>query len=186
MKVIQLKLYPLEELGEKGREKALADHLQVNVDYDWWETLYRDAEDAGIRIDGFNLDRKDCIYAGFTLDAVYTAGKVTDHHGQHTDTFLTTAEFCKNRDKLLNGRPRDADRAYLRTDELAEAMELWETNYLHAISKDYFRLLSGEYDYLTSEKAISETLTANDYYFTADGKIATSLERLAEPLNITN
>jgi len=31
--------------------------------------------------------------------------------------------------------------------------------------------LSNEFDYLTSEDAIIETIEANDYYFTEDGKL---------------
>jgi len=42
-----------------------------------------------------------------------------------------------------------------------------------------FTSLRDEYDYQTSEEAIIATIEANGYWFTADGKIATQIERLA-------
>jgi len=35
------------------------------------------------------------------------------------------------------------------------------------------------YDELTSDEAIADSLTANEYWFTADGKLATRLDRLS-------
>lgn len=52
-----------------------------------------------------------------------------------------------------------------------EANELAE-DYRRAILEDYLFLLRDEYEYLTSRDAVVESIQANDYLFTEDGKLS--------------
>lgn len=69
---------------------------------------------------------------------------------------------------------------------IEEQLEQLETD-LQAIADTLnhylFKSLRDEYDYQTSEKAVIEAIEANDYFFTADGKLATRIERMAETEN---
>lgn len=47
------------------------------------------------------------------------------------------------------------------------------------LNRYLFKALEEEYEYLCSEKAVIETIEANEYWFTADGKLATRVDRLA-------
>ena len=49
--------------------------------------------------------------------------------------------------------------------------EEWITETLRDYARELYKSLEKEYNYLTSEKAIIETIEANDYEFTEDGKI---------------
>ena len=41
-----------------------------------------------------------------------------------------------------------------------------------ALLNDYLSLLSNEYEYLISDEAIKETITANEYEFYENGKLS--------------
>jgi hypothetical protein len=47
-----------------------------------------------------------------------------------------------------------------------------EEKYTKNLSECYLYMLKNEYEYLTSEKCIIETIEANDYYFTENGKVS--------------
>lgn len=65
MKTIQLNLYHFNELGERAQKKALADNQDFNVSHNWWDWIYTDAEEAGLKITGFDLDRASYCNAQF-------------------------------------------------------------------------------------------------------------------------
>src|ERR1700748_953061 len=93
MKTIQLKLYQFEELPEKGKEKAIADNADFNVNYNWWDMVYDDARNIGLKITGFELDRAHYCNADYINDAIYTARQITIEHGEQTDTYRIATEF---------------------------------------------------------------------------------------------
>ena len=47
-----------------------------------------------------------------------------------------------------------------------------EDDLLYSLLQDYLSMLRKEYEYLTSEQAIIETIEANDYTFDINGNIA--------------
>jgi len=49
--------------------------------------------------------------------------------------------------------------------------EEWITETLRDYAKELYRDLEKEYEYLSSEKVIIETIEANEYEFTEDGKL---------------
>jgi len=57
---------------------------------------------------------------------------------------------------------------YKTTEELTEAIEESAKDYACTI----YKRLQEEYDYLTSDEAIAETIQANDYNFTNEGELA--------------
>src|SRR6187402_1337977 len=42
MKVINLKLYQFKELDRKAKENALNLYRDINVNFNWWESVYED------------------------------------------------------------------------------------------------------------------------------------------------
>jgi hypothetical protein len=51
-----------------------------------------------------------------------------------------------------------------------EKREFAEREFLHALLEDYRIMLEMDEEYQSSEEAIAETMEANDYEFTEDGK----------------
>ena len=57
MKTKTVNMYDFEELSEKAQEAALQEIASFNSNYEWWESVYEDAEMAGLKITSFDLDR---------------------------------------------------------------------------------------------------------------------------------
>jgi hypothetical protein len=185
MKTIQLNLYPFAELSEEAKEKALADHRFINVDYRWWESVYEDALQIGLKITGFDFETGYYCNAEFLDDAISCAGKILDNHGEPTPTYQTTLSFWTKRDETVAGWPKDANNEFENAWDLDAELDKAEEDFLTTIRWEYHSLLIQEYNYQTADKAIIATFEAQDYHFTADGRLATRLEKLANvsPLN---
>jgi hypothetical protein len=179
MKTIQLNLYPFAELSESVKEKVIEDHFYINVSHAWWGFIYDDAETAGLKITGFDFDRGNYCNAEFTQDAIKCASLVITNHGEQTDTYQTAQSFREKRDKIVIEWPKEIDGDWKDIDGLDEALDKLEDRFLTTMCRRYLEFLTACYDELISKEAIIETLIANDYFFTADGELATHLEILA-------
>lgn len=157
MKTKTINLYQFDELSDQAKQRAIADNCGINVDYwCWWHSIYDDAERISLKITEFDLDRnRHCT--GHAIDDVLTiAHKIKTEHGFDTPTYELASEFIKE---------------YAALDEDIDVNELrdFENEFLNAILEEYSILLQREYEWLTSEEAIEDTLRANEYEFLEDG-----------------
>lgn len=182
MKTIQINLYPFAELSEEAKEKALDEHRFINVDNDWWDSVYEDAKQAGLKITGFKLENGYYCNAEFIADAVHCAGKILDNHGKSTDTHKTALSFWTERDKIIDRWPRDENGEFIHVGDLDAELDRVEDDFLTVIRWAYHSLLIKEYNFQTGDQAVTETFEANDFHFTADGILATRLEKLTPTL----
>ena len=167
MKTIELKLYKFEELTEDAQEKAIENNLDINADYAWWESVYIDAENVGLKITEFDIDRGSYCNCEFVENAADVAKNIIENHGTDCDT-------CKDSESFLTVfKPLNEklDNEFLDDLEIEEEIEDLENEYLYTLSEDYRIILQREYEYLTSEEYIKDTLIANEYDFTEDGEI---------------
>ncbi len=57
MRNIEITLYKFEELSEEVKGKVLKEFDDINVDSNWWEYIYGDAEEnAKLKITSFDTD----------------------------------------------------------------------------------------------------------------------------------
>ena len=167
MRIKETKVYKFDELTDKAKEKVLHDMYDLNVYYDWWEGVYEDAANVGLKLTSFDLDRNRHAKGEFTLSAAEVAANIIRDHGEQCETYKTTQAFL---DEINSLAMPDDD-----SDEFSEwenkMLEL-EDEFLKSLLEDYSIMLQKEYEYLTSEEAIIETIQANDYEFTEDCKLA--------------
>lgn len=180
MKTIQLNLYPFKELKGEAKEIAINEHRFINVETNWWQFIYEDAEMVGLKIKGFDLDRAFYCNADFIEDAIKTAGLILENHGETTNTYQLALTFTKGSEELVQTWPKEADGGFTDVDDLDLYIDRIEEKFLQILSLEYLKMLLKEYEYLTSDNHVSEALTANEYSFTADGKIADAIEKLAQ------
>ena len=57
MRTEEVKVYKYEELSESAQEKAREWYREGNLDYDWWDCVYEDAERIG-NLMGIEFDQK--------------------------------------------------------------------------------------------------------------------------------
>lgn len=187
MQVKTYTVYTFDELSDEQKQKAIEHYYDINVDYDWWEFY---PEDCAIDLKEFDIYRGD-IKIDFVESAQDTAKHIIANHGEKSGTYVTSADFLK-RDTELAARFDALEDAYRAAEEkytedpkrgekldaideeqrdIEEQREQLATEYRTELAEDVLVLLRNEYDYLTGEEAIAETLRANEYEFTEDGRI---------------
>ena len=172
MRTIRTKVYKFSELSDKAKQKAIEKFYDINVDYDWWESVYEDAENIGLKITGFDLDH-NCT-GQFTEDAYKVAQNIRKEHGESCETYKTAYDFLTKYDELVvkysDGKRTNIVAEGNEYDFDNEADDL-EADFLKSICEDYRILLRQEYEYRQSKDAIIETIEANEYEFKADGSL---------------
>ncbi|MDD4984362.1 MAG: hypothetical protein PHQ43_01035 [Dehalococcoidales bacterium] len=163
-------VYRFDELSDDAKEKALESLYDINVSgFDWWENVYYDAEQIGLKITGFDLDRGSYCEGGFMESAESVAKLIIENHGDTTETYKTAQDYLAEL-QIFMADPENYYDFGTDDQELMDHDDIDE-EFLRSLLEDYRIMLSRGYDYLTSKDAIIETIEANAYEFTADGKL---------------
>jgi len=72
------------------------------------------------------------------------------------------------------------DKNFSNIDKAFSNLENWFQNTAETLNGYLYQSLQTEYEYVTGEQSVAETIIANEYLFTADGEPAFHLEALAE------
>ena len=100
-----------------------------------------------------------------------TAYAILKEHGEKCDTMATASQFLKRVDNIEAKYSEivnyGENEAYEREEEINDENE----HFLHNILQNYLLILKKEFEYLTSEEAIIETIESNEYTFTEDGEL---------------
>jgi len=171
MRTIEINLYKFEELSEETQQKVLEKLWDLNVDYDWWQYIYEDAERIGLKINGFDIDRGNYCNGEFILNTCEVAQNVFNEHGEKCDTYKTASNFMENWQPVFNDYMNESSEHY-ESEESEDTLSRLDDEFLKDILEDYLKMLRGEYEYLTEEKQIIEIIKANDYEFDSEGNIS--------------
>lgn len=165
MRTIRTKIYKFDELNDKAKQKVIDQHSDINVSYNWWEGVYDDAKEIGLKIEEFDLDRADYCHGNFILAANEVAQNIFNNHGEVCNTYKTAEKFMGEWQPVFN--------EYIQKEgtQLEEKLMDIEKDFLTNLLEDYKKMLKEDYEYQISDEAIIETILANDYEFTADGII---------------
>lgn len=192
MKTKTIELYEFKELEEDVQEKVLGELRHINVDDSWWYDSEVDYQkdslakmgyiDADISFSGFGSQgdgasftckRVDLplflkhlkIKSRFkTLLPLYETGDISASvkriHHRYSHEYTVRGEV------LLDWN-RETDKLMCLRDELESLL----TEHVRTLSKQIFRDLESEYDSLTSDEAVIDTIEANEYTFRIDGEM---------------
>src|SRR5574343_31266 len=169
MRTVRTKIYSFDELSEKAKSKAVETNRHINVDYGWWKLLYEDAAAIGLKITGFDLDRNKHCSGNFELSAVKVAANIISNHGEECSTYKTAVAFLNEHNPIFAEYMDESCEHYESQghgDKLADI----EDEFLKSLLNDYANILQNEYEYLTEDEAIIETIQANEYEFVENGK----------------
>lgn len=164
MRVIEIKVYKFDELTEEGKRKAVENLYDINIDHGWWNYIYEDAENIGIKITEFDIDRGAYCHGDIITSAPEVIEAIIANHGKDCETYKTAMRYKPTFDELATLRDGD-------DNSFEDKFEGAEHEFLQDILEDYRIMLQKEYEYQTSEEAIIETIDANDYEFTENGKL---------------
>jgi hypothetical protein len=172
MRIMETKIYQYDELSDKAKEKARDWFREASSGDEWWESTYEDAENVGIKISGFDINRGNYCKGKFISGAEETAWKIEKEHGETCETFKTAKAFLKERDRIVDEAPKDENREFESERELDAALNECESDFLRSILEDYRILLQKQYEYVNSDECVEETIRANEYEFEESGKCA--------------
>ena len=175
MRIIETEAYTFDELSDDAKENAVNNLREINVEHDWWDCTYETFRELGIRIEHFDLGRRSEI----GIDLIET------HHEVATNIIGTFGEnglkanaeyFIEQRDKLVKELGEGDEIAGYSVkegneEEFDERVETIEEYYFNGLKRDILHWLRCEFEYLMSDEAIIDTIEANEYEFTKDGKL---------------
>lgn len=206
MKQITITLYKFNELSEVAKKKAIEHFSNINVDYNWWDSVYENFHSLAALF-GITVDLKKTYFTGFYSQgdgSSYTAEidvlkliNCLKNNSWKEDT--PKEDFMQvDIDKRVLGliekglieisasvkpvnRETNIDVSYSavytfyrnKVDNIENELDKLETlvqSVCKRLNKILFVNLRDDYDYLTSEKAIEETIITNEYDFTEAGK----------------
>jgi hypothetical protein len=170
MKTKTIEIYSFAELSEEAKEKAIQQFSDLNLYDDWWDCIYEDAEEIGLKITEFDIDRNRYAKGDLYYTCREVAQKIMDNHGELCDTYILAKSFMQDwstQEEAFNNDPDNEDDDF---EDSSEADDLCE-EFERALLEEYSCILEKEYEYRHSEAAIIETIEANEYEFTKNGKL---------------
>ena len=194
MKTIETVVYEYDELDEDAQEKAREWYRKGALDYEWWDGAFDTIREAGALL---GIGVEEIHFSGFYSqgDGACFVGRYAYSKGWHAalkanfggDTraeleqiglalqkvqrpvfYTATASIIKRSHHYSHENTVEisvgADNDRVDDDAIDEA--------LRDFMRWSYRLLESEYDWLMSDEQVVESIRANEYTFTADGKIA--------------
>lgn len=158
--IVKTEVYEFSELSDDAQQIAIEALSDINIDHGWWDCMFEDAQTVDIKITEFDISGRSFCH-GNIEDAEATAKLILKNHGDKCETYKTAKAFL---DKLAAQAAKEI------IDAVPGDLEDLENDFRMSILEDYRVLLSKEFDHLSSEEAIKETIKANEYEFTADGE----------------
>jgi len=177
-------VFKFDELKKDIREKVIEKMVFVNVDYEWWnnDMIYDEiAKDYGLKIIMseicFDLDKSNFCYF-----ETYNHGQKKDYQKGieiiDYDKFIKKAGLKKNKRLAENDFIVDhkhyagsVGKNYIEGYDLSETELEKLDSCLESFIDKILSHLKKDYDYLTSEESIVETIKANEYEFLASGEM---------------
>ena len=174
MRTIEIKAYKIHELNNTAKKTAIYENAYINVDYNWWESTYNNMKYCSIKVESFVLGRARKCEIEFDWDAHAVATSIIETYGDRMEIVKDAKDFIEKWDTLVKhyGEGNDKDGYAVKEeyyDEFDEDSEGIVHEFKNDLQHDILMMLENEYEYLTSESAIEETIEANEYEFTEEG-----------------
>lgn len=170
MRTITKTVYTFDELSDESKEKAINNLIYINVDYVWWDSMLWDAEDIGLKIITFDLDRHRHAEGYFLLSRNEVAQNILNNHGSQCGTYKTAQSFLDEHEAVFADYMNEDSEHFESYESEQKLLEI-EDNFLKELLEDYSMMLQHEYEYRMSDEAIIETIEANEYEFYENGEL---------------
>ena len=178
MRTIEIKAYQFKDLDEQTKEKVIQNNYHISVLDDWYDFTKHDLKEVGIELKSFDIDRGN--HCNIQIDYVFnTCEKIIESHGANSETYKIAERFIKKYnsiqeeiDNLEQYENDDSDEEHLnKLMQLDKDLEDLDEEYQKEFSEEALSMLKQEYEHMTSEEYIIDMFEANEYEFTAEGKI---------------
>ncbi len=164
MKTIEIKVYKFEELDKQTKEKVIENYRYINVeDTFWYDWIKDDFNRLGLEIKEFNIDRGS--YAKIYIENFEdTSNYIIEEFGDSVAIKQTAKNYIDEYNKIQANFQHNG--IYSKRE-----LEILDEKYQREYLEDILSYLRLNYEWETSDEAVINTIEANDYDFTTDGKI---------------
>lgn len=209
-RILETTVYKFDELSDQAKERARAWFRDGQLDYDWYESVFTDADEIAGML-GIEIDRKPrnnpkataepaILFSGFysqgdgaCFEGRYSfsadAGKRLREHAPKDETLHAIADSLDavqaDNDGALEATVKHRGRYYhamsteIDVDMPGEADSREMTTNAEEIIKEalrdfmrwIYRALEKECEWLQADEQVDESIGANEYEFTEEGKI---------------
>lgn len=171
MKTKTVNLYEFHELDDTAKEKARERYRECALDYEWWDCIYEDAERIGLKITEFDLGGRKHIKGNLTTSVQKCCENITKEHGKDCATYKLAQQWFATSETLSQAiEALDDDTAEDERERLEAEQDEKHDEFEQALLEEYFVMLDHEYEWLLADEQVDESITANGYTFTEDGK----------------
>lgn len=198
MRTEQVILFKFEELSDDAKEKAREWYRQGALDYDWWEDVYSDASEVFriLGIDSRKGNKSPAIwFSGFSSQGdgacfegtySYAKGSVRaikryapnddELHRIASGLMMIQRRYGYSITASLNHTGRYHHEHSVEVDldarSIVDPLDGSEIiSWLRDLMRWIYRRLEEEHDWLLSDEQVDESIIANGYEFTEDGKV---------------
>jgi len=198
MRIKEIEVYSFAELSEDAKEHVFEKHGDINVNHDWWYDYDDKKEIAklmGIDIDniyfsGFSSQGDGACFEGNYEYRKGSVKAVMDYAPEDIELHRIVKELQSIQKRCFYSARASVKQSGHYMHKYCTKISVDFENYNTGIDyynqkyeediiellRDYmewiYRNLEKEYEYLTGEDAIVETIEANEYEFDVDGNMA--------------
>ncbi len=192
--VVKTEVFKFDELTEEAQGTAIEKLYDINVDHDWYDCTFEDAKKIaafmGIEIDkiwfsGFSSQGDGACFEGSYSYRKGSVKAVKDYAPLDKTLHQVVSDLLEIQKPRFYRVRADVKQFGQYYHENCTNVDVYEhdcgytsisideaiTKTLRDFMKWIYKQLEKEYEYQTSKKAITETIKANDYEFTEDGKL---------------
>ena len=168
MRTATVNVFEFNELSDKAKEVARNWYREATAGEDWWDSVYEDASEIGLKLAGFDIG--PAFYAMGSLTGTHseTAAKIVATHGKSCHTHKLACAFQQDSGYIAENASRGVESEYT-PDEL-------EATFLRDLLHAYAVNLRQQSEYNESDECIDENIVGGEYDFTANGKRFVSVE----------
>jgi len=187
MKTIKIKAYTFDELSKEAKERAVEEHREINVNYEWWGFILDEWKQ---KLESLGYQKPEIYFSGFWSQgggACFTASvnilkwiekhkaktrfrklyqeiesgawaEIKIIHQSHYYYSTSTVIECGGHEEL-------SEKAYKQLEEIAD----WIGEERERLGNKIYKELEKVYNYLLSDEAVIDTIRVNDYLFLENG-----------------
>lgn len=195
MRTINVDLFTFNELSEDVKEKVISNNREINVEHDWWEFIYEDFEEncafdlKKIYFSGFWSQGDGAMFEYNSLPSTFMDSFIDQlelssmrknwlrnnifisGRGKHSGHYYHEKSCSHNiRWEVDNGDLHWGTTFYQWLESFEGDFEDYVTNLYEDECRKLYRALEDEYNYLTSDESIVDTILSNEYKYTQDGQ----------------
>lgn len=184
MRQVTINLYKFDELNEETKKKVLENFRYLNTEWDWYESVYEGFEEIAseygievedMRFSGFYSQGDGASFEGEIVDFKKFAEKtglkrlvrLSDSIEYNLNMLVKRVTYHYYHSKTVEADIRDGGYYPRLSNLIEEKLEKVKEE----LCEKLYRNLEEEYDYLTSDEVVADTIRANEYEFTEGGEL---------------